>query len=264
MESKNYTENEKIAAQYDVDVKLVHKCVLETSSITGSSVADVHKCVMERIHGSQSDMDLPYIPEDVQGVMFGMFPPKEFIKICTLNIQHAENCKKAWYWKAYLSNKGRREYKYVLNFLLKHRYEDNYKLFLEILGDFVKKYQNEFDALNKYYDEDGGIIGDEELAPEVEDILDIIEYLDSVLLRYHAQYYDRNIHGDFSDMTPDSKYYKDYKNIKDYLDNLAHISEGWGLEEDADDQEIEEFNIFKKTVIKYKDREAKAREKAKK
>lgn len=86
------------------------------------------------------------------------------------------------------------------------------------------------------------------------------------MLRYHAKYYDKNIHGSFSDMTPDSKYYKDYKNIKDKLDKIDHISEGWDLnvEGDTNDQEIEEFNIFKKTVIKYKEREAKVREKAKK
>jgi len=188
-------------------------------------------------------MDLPYIPGEVQGVMFGMFPPKEFIKICTLNIQHAENCKKAWYWKAYLADKDLEDWRYILDFLLRQGYEDNYKLFSEVFGEFTKKYKVDIEKGTK------SINGRK--------VLKVI----SILKRFtpYFKHYDRDIHGLVSDMTPNSKYYKEYKKLYDnifgniYPKDPDEFDESNHPKDSAEYEEIvvKKFDDFRLRLVSY-------------
>jgi hypothetical protein len=228
-----------MAKYYDVNIKLIRECILKTASITKSDVKYISKCVMEHIQMKDAILDLPSLPEEMKVMLFGKLSPKEFIKICTLNIQHAENCKHAWYWKAYLADKEPEDYESVLKFLMKQGYEDSYNLFLEMLSEFIKKYKAEINIINseeKYQFPNNILDHNDE---DDYQIFELVENLRFDLLKTYVKHYDRYAHGLISDIDS-SKFYKRYKEIYHILANIITFSDVYNI-----------FQDFESHIIKY-------------
>jgi hypothetical protein len=114
---ENLASNTKVLADYyGVDLSAINKCIEETGKLTGYTVADIHECLMGVIMIEKDREEL--LPLEKKLDVFNFLSVKDFIKICELNKEHAELCKKAWYWKQYLADKDFEDYIHILKFTI--------------------------------------------------------------------------------------------------------------------------------------------------
>jgi hypothetical protein len=225
------TDNElTLAEHYGVDVSIIRECVKLTNKKTGASMTDIHKCVMESIS--------PKLPSDMNTEIFNFLPVEDFIKICTLNIKHAENCKKVWYWENYLKNKNYEKTIPVIEYLtntnvisvsdlkklipvvLEKFYKvskklkaESYKPLIYFLAkvDIPNDYKNLIEVYN--YQKDKMLKNITRSIEKQQKLKEINKIIDSSVSKYIAQEYNRERDGPRYQLNNKYKPYILYKNI---------------------------------------------------
>ncbi len=238
-----------LATHYGVSENIIKECVLLTKKKLDDRVteAEIYECVMSQIGVStqvKSTIRNPpaayhqsHLPLDVTGTIFSKMEPKDFVRVCEMNVLHATECKKAQYWINYLFDKRNIEdYVVILMYIYNNQRQilsdPKFSEFINTKFGTVKRYvkllraiyvRNPalYDILYKHFlDKFEQHLRDIHFNPkrsnEQKDDLNAFHGLSNILTDYiHS--YNMNVDGYYINL-PGSKFSNEYKRLMKSFD----------------------------------------------
>jgi hypothetical protein len=135
-----------LADHFGVERSVIQHCTQMTKKeLKDVSAADIYECVMEKIGVSE------HLPREISSSIFGILDTEDFVKICKLNMRHAQLCEQPQYWLAYLKDKPREDWMYVIRSYAVA--EDDENVLDVLLKAYIKRYNRSvLDVLLDYTD----------------------------------------------------------------------------------------------------------------